>query len=84
MTTQVHPTTGESTDFTRIVLPDGNGRTVAGQLGFVIGETIHKGDVAEWPELNGYTVYRRDFGTGGRCDYRGIYQHGTQLTLLVH
>ncbi len=82
MTSQTTQT--ESTAFTRIVLPDGNGRTVTGQLGFQVGERIHKGDVAEWPELNGYRVYRREFGHGGRCDYRGIWQGGTCLHLLVN
>jgi len=78
-----HPDTGESTAFTRIVLPDGNGRTLTGQLGFQAGETIHKGDVAEWPDLNGYKVYRREFGMGGRSNPRGGYESGTCLFLLV-
>jgi hypothetical protein len=73
----------ESTDFTRIVLPDGNGRTLTRQLGFQVGETIHKGDVHEWPELSGYRVYRREFSTGGRCNQRGEWQSGTCLFLLV-
>lgn len=82
--TETHPDTGKSADFTRIVLPDGNGRTVTGQLGWSVGETIRKGNVAEWPELNGYRVYRREFGRGGRCNYRGEYQSGTCLFLLVN
>jgi len=74
----------ESTKFTRIILPDGNGKTVSGQLGFQVGERIMKGDVAEWPELSGYRVYARQFGIGGRCNYRGEYESGTCMNLLVN
>ena len=71
-----------STDFTRIVLPDGNGRTVTGQLGWEPGMNICKGDIAEWPELNGYRVYRKEFGHGGRCE-RGEWRGGTCLYIYV-
>lgn len=83
MATAAPAVTKVSTDFTRIVLPDGNGRTVLGQLGFQVGEKIHKGDVAEWPELNGYTVYNRSIGDGGRCE-RGKWRGGSCLFLFVN
>ena len=41
--------------FTRIILPDGNGREVHCQKLYV-GERILPGDVAEWPALGNYTV----------------------------
>ena len=72
-----------STKYTRIVLPDGNGRTVAGQLGFVPGMSIHKGDIAEWPELNGYKVYERKTGYGGRFEH-GKWVGGSCTYLLVN
>ena len=72
----------KSTDFTRLVLPDGNGRTVTGQLGWVPGMTIRKGDIAEWPELSGWTVISMDFGHGGRCE-RGEWRSGTCLYLML-
>lgn len=81
MTSQTTQT--ESTDFTRIVLPDGTGRTLTGQLGFQVGEKIHKGDVAEWPELNGWTVYSRTFGIGSSVCL-GQDKPGTCLMLMVH
>ena len=69
-----------STEFTRLVLPDGNGKTVAGQLGWVVGQTIRRGDVAEWPKLNGWKVRRRHIGFGGRTE-RGVYRSGSCLYL---
>ena len=73
-----------SSTFTRIVLPDGTGRTLSGQLGFQIGETIHKGDVAEWPELNGWRVYDRHFSETTKSNFRGIPERGSCLFLLVN
>ena len=73
----------QSTDFTRIILPDGSGRTVTGQLGLVPGMTINRGDIAEWPELNGWKVYEKHTGYGGRCE-RGKWRGGSCLYLLVN
>ena len=71
-----------ATDFTRLVLPDGNGRTVSGQLGFVPGMNICKGDIAEWPELNGWKVVERRTGYGGRCE-RGEWRGGSCTYLML-
>jgi hypothetical protein len=72
-----------ATDFTRIILPDGNGRIVEGELGFQVGEVIHTGSIAEWPQLNGYRVVLRRESVGGRRDSRGVYRSGSCTELFV-
>jgi hypothetical protein len=72
-----------ATDFTRIILPDGSGRTVEGELGFQVGEVIHTGQVADWPQLDGYRVVLRRQSVGGRRDSRGIYRSGSCTELYV-
>lgn len=69
-----------STKYTRIDIPDGTGRTVSGYLDFTIGEIIRKGDVVEWPELNGYRVTGKSQGFGSKFE-RG-YWHGGTCTYL--
>lgn len=70
------------TDFTRIVLPDGNGRTVAGELPHRPGDVIARGEVAEWPELSGWCIRRREEFPGGRCE-GGVWRAGSCTYLMV-
>lgn len=69
--------------FTRLILPDGTGKTLVGEMPIHLGNKITSHTIPDWPSLSGYTVSRIDTGYGGRCDYRGVWAGGDTLHVFL-
>lgn len=70
------------TDYTRIILPDGKGRTFPGQLPLRVGQQINREDLAQWPELNGWEVYSCSFDRNGCHNERNEWTPGASCLFV--
>lgn len=70
-------------EFTRLILPDGTGKTLVGEMSIHTGDKITHSVIPGWPNLNGYTVERITQGYGGKCDYQGHWAGGDTLHVFL-
>lgn len=73
----------QTIQFTRLILPDGTGKTLEGWMPVSVGDKIVKHTIPDWPDLNGWAVKRIDVGYGGRCDYQGHWNGGDTLHVFL-
>jgi len=71
-------------EFTRLILPDGTGKTLVGEMPIHVGDKIVRHTIPEWPSLNGWVVSRIETGYGGRCDHRGVWAGGDTLHVFLN
>lgn len=69
--------------FTRLILPDGTGKTLDGEMPIHVGDKIVSHTIPGWSALNGWVAHRVETGYGGRCDYRGAWAGGDTLHVFL-